>query len=178
VQHAVFLRGINLGPHNRIPMAGLREVLARRGFDEPRTYLQSGNVVLESDLVGRDLEQAVADAISAEFDLDIAVLALTAPDLASIVSDNPYRAQAEADPTRVHAMLVSPMPPGSVLAEVEADRYLPEEFSEGPGVIYLHLPYGMGRAKLPDILARVTNKSTVTVRNWRTVTAVAAMTEG
>lgn len=177
MQHAVFLRGINLGPHNRIPMAGLREALARRGFDRPRTYLQSGNVVVESDLVGTDLEQAVADVISTAFDIDIAVLALTAPDLASVVCDNPYRAQAEADPTRVHAMFVSPMPSGSVLAEVDADLYLPEEFSEGPGVIYLHLPQGMGRAKLPDALGRLIKESTVTVRNWRTVTAVSAMLE-
>ena len=44
----VLLRGINIGPRNRVPMARLREALEEAGFAEVRTHLQSGNVVLES----------------------------------------------------------------------------------------------------------------------------------
>lgn len=176
--HAVLLLAINLAGRNRIRMADLREALVRRGFDQPRTYLQSGNVVVETDLTSSELEQLVSDAIRAEFGLDIGALALGAPELASIVTANPYRAQAEADPTRVHAMFVSPMPSEAALAAIEADRHLPEEFSAGPGVIYLHLPNGMGRARLPEALTRALSEATVTVRNWRTVTALAGMMEG
>lgn len=175
VRHAILLRGINLGPTNRISMPGLREALERRGFEEPRTYLQSGNVVVDSDLALTALEQAVAGVIAVEFGLEIPVLAVTAPALAAVVEGNPYRCQAEADPTRVHAMFAQPMPPAAALGSIETDRYLPEEFSPGPGVIYLHLPNGMGRAKLPEALGRVAAASTVTVRNWRTVEALAAM---
>lgn len=175
VRHAIFLRGINLGSHNRILMPGLREALERSGFEEPRTYLQSGNVVVDSDLTPTALEQAVADVITEEFGLDIAVLAMAAPALAAVVDGNPYRSQAAADPTRVHAMFAAPMPAAAALGSIETDRYLPEEFSPGPGVIYLHLPNGLGRAKLPEALGRVATASTVTVRNWRTVDALAAM---
>lgn len=156
-------------------MSGLREALGRRGFEEPRTYLQSGNVVVDSGLVPTALEQAVASVIAEDFGLEIPVLAITAPALAAVVEENPYRSQAEADPTRVHAMFTQPMPPAATLGAIETDRYRPEEFSPGPGVIYLHLPNGMGRAKLPEALSRVAAASTVTVRNWRTVEALAAM---
>lgn len=175
VRHAILLRGINIGPTNRMSMAGLREALGRRGFEEPRTYLQSGNVVMDSDLAPIALEQAVAGVIAEEFGLEIPVLAITASALAAVIEANPYRSQAEADPTRVHAMFTRPMPPAATLGSIETDRYLPEEFSPGPGVIYLHLPNGMGRAQLPEALGRVAAASTITVRNWRTVEALAAM---
>ena len=44
----VLLRGINLGPRNRIAMSDLRRLLAGEGFEDVRTYFQSGNVVLSS----------------------------------------------------------------------------------------------------------------------------------
>src|SRR2546430_730332 len=42
------LRGINLGSSRRVDMAGLRDLLTSLGYDDVRTYLQSGNVVLTS----------------------------------------------------------------------------------------------------------------------------------
>ena len=47
---AILLRGINIGPNNRIPMAELRSLLTQDGFGEVATYLQSGNVLLSSSL--------------------------------------------------------------------------------------------------------------------------------
>ena len=47
-KHIVLLRGINIGPRNRIAMPALREALEDAGFTDVQTYLQSGNVVLES----------------------------------------------------------------------------------------------------------------------------------
>ena len=47
-RHIVLLRGINIGPRNRIAMPALREALEEAGFTDVQTYLQSGNVVLES----------------------------------------------------------------------------------------------------------------------------------
>ena len=46
-KHVVLLRGINIGPRNRIAMPALREALEEAGFTDVKTYLQSGNVVLE-----------------------------------------------------------------------------------------------------------------------------------
>src|SRR5438874_2199529 len=56
----VLLRGINLGSTNRIAMPALREALAEAGFDDVRTYLQSGNVVLPSRVARSKLWAALA----------------------------------------------------------------------------------------------------------------------
>ena len=44
------LRGINVGSHNRIAMAELRELLASLGYSDARTLVQSGNIVLTADM--------------------------------------------------------------------------------------------------------------------------------
>ena len=49
VRQIVLLRGINIGPRNRVAMPALRELLTGAGFDDVRTYVQSGNVVLARD---------------------------------------------------------------------------------------------------------------------------------
>lgn len=177
MRYALLLRGINVGSSNRLPMAGLRDALEDAGFDDPRTYLQSGNVVVESSADAAAVEATVARTISDAFGLDVAVLAIAAPELARVVAENPYPVQAAADPTRVHAMFTTPMPGPEAFEVVEAEAYHPEEYVPGPRVIYLHLPHGIGRAKLPAALEKVVAASTVTTRNWRTVDAVRAMIE-
>ena len=62
--YGVFLRAINVGKHNRIRMDALRSLVERLGYGGVRTYLQTGNVVLESDepaaVVAERLEEALA----------------------------------------------------------------------------------------------------------------------
>lgn len=177
MRYAVLLRGINVGSSNRIPMAGLRSALEDAGFEDPRTYLQSGNAVVESPAEPAAVETTVARTISDAFGLDVAVVTIAAPELARVVAENPYPDQAAADPTRVHAMFASPMPDSEAFDVVEAGAYRPEDYVPGPGVIYLNLPDGIGRAKLPAVLERVVAASTVTTRNWRTVDALTVMME-
>lgn len=177
VRYAVFLRGINVGSSNRIPMAGLRSALEDAGFEDPCTYLQSGNAVVESADESAAVEATVGRAISEAFGLDVAVVTMAAPELARVVAENPYPDQAAADPTRVHAMFASPMPDSEAFDVVEREAYRPEDYVLSPVVIYLNLPHGIGRAKLPAVLERVVAASTVTTRNWRTVDALMAMME-
>ena len=42
------LRGVNVGPHNRIKMDALRATYEALGFEDPRTYVQSGNVIFRT----------------------------------------------------------------------------------------------------------------------------------
>src|SRR5262245_28482296 len=95
----VLLRGINLGPRNRVSMPELREALEDAGYDDVRTYLQSGNVVLTSTesakKVGRECERVIAD----RFGLEIDVVVRTRNELAKVVERNPLGRVAK-DPKR------------------------------------------------------------------------------
>jgi uncharacterized protein (DUF1697 family) len=72
-QVIVLLRSINLGSRNRISMPELREALADAGYDDVRTYLQSGDVVLTSTAsakkIARDCERVIADRFGLDIDV-------------------------------------------------------------------------------------------------------------
>lgn len=173
-----FLRGINLGPARRLSMPDLREALAKAGHPEVRTYLQSGNVVLAADEGSVEVGELVRDVIQQSFGLETAVVVRNEGELRSVIDANPFPGAAADDPTKVHATFLDPMPPDAAWETVERDSFLPDEFQVGEGVLYLHLPNGMARTKLPGALERATKGSLSTTRNWRTVTKVAEMLQG
>ena len=57
-RQVALLRGINLGSNRRVSMADLRKVLEHHGYEDVRTHLQSGNVVLSSPLFRRESSSA------------------------------------------------------------------------------------------------------------------------
>ena len=88
-RHIVLLRGINVGSRNRIAMPALREALEKAGFDDVRTYLQSGNVVLTSSDSGQKVALACERLIAREFKLDVAAVVRTRNAIAKVVERNP-----------------------------------------------------------------------------------------
>lgn len=148
-------------------MADLRNLLKEAGFDDVTTYLQSGNAVFD---VGddTDLRSRLETLISERFGMKVGVVVVTPADMQLVIESCPYRAEADADPTKVHVTFLDP-PLG---AGLEVGEFSPDEFQLGPGVIYMHLPDGMGRSKLPGALDKATRNVLATTRNWRTVLAV------
>lgn len=157
-------------------MADLRRVLESEGMEDVATYLQSGNAVFTTGRQSRvKVRQEVEKVIAAEFGFEVPVVLVTGPELSSVIDACPYRKEADEDPTKVHVTFVEPMPPAGMIAEIDLETVVPEDLALGPGVIYMHLPNGMGRAVLPDLVARKTTTVTATTRNWRTVLALAEM---
>jgi uncharacterized protein (DUF1697 family) len=168
------LRGINVGGHRKVPMARLREAMGAAGFDDVSTYLQSGNVVLsasesDADAVAREVERAIVEA----FGFDVDVLVRSGAELAAVIAENPFAAQAAADPKRVHASFLADQLRPAALDDLETARFAPEEVVAGDRVLYLHLPEGIGRSKLAAALTDRRLGTLATARNWRTVEALA-----
>src|SRR5688500_18463394 len=113
------LRGINLGARNRVPMAGLRDLLGELGYPDARTLLQSGNVVIDprdapETGAGR-LEQAVAE----RFDVRSDVIVRTGRELKAVVRANPLGATADA-PKRYMVAFLAGKPKASFVKELAA----------------------------------------------------------
>lgn len=90
MRHIALLRGVNVGKSNRVPMAELRDALGKAGFEHISTYLQSGNVILHSEMSSDDLEKAVNEVVAKEFQLDIPVVARESSELRKILDSNPF----------------------------------------------------------------------------------------
>jgi uncharacterized protein (DUF1697 family) len=168
------LRGINLGPRNRIAMPALREALAEAGYGDVRTYVQSGNVVLDSDEAPDALERELEALISRAFELEIPVIVRTGEELGEVVARNPL-AEVANDPKRYQvSFLGAPLDPARIeeLNAVAADS---ERLVAAERELYAWHPDGVARSKLWARLAGKGLKVKSTARNWTTVEALLEM---
>ena len=172
----VFLRGINLGSRNRIAMPELRSALADAGFDDVRTYLQSGNVVLASDAspaqVARDCERL----ISSRFGLDISVVVRTRGELARVVKRNPL-GEVAVNPKRYQVSFLAAPLDREVVGKLKAAAVAAEELIVSGREIFAWHPEGVARSKLWALLAGRGLGVTATARNWTTVTKLLALAD-
>lgn len=183
--HVALLRGVNVGGHNRLPMAQLRAAVATVG-SEVATYVQSGNAVFccqDDDVDG--IAAALGRAVAERTDVRPGVVVLTREQLRAVVAGNPYA--DEQDPTRLHVVFSRERPAPEVVATVAAaeqrarDRGSRDEATVTGGVLYLHTPDGLGRSLLADELARPRARTTAgvtTMRNWATTTRLLALLDG
>jgi len=82
----LLLRGINVGGHNRVPMADLRALLAALGCEDVVTYVQSGNVVCRAKGTPEALGTDVSGVLAAEMGLTVPVVGRTAAQWAATVA--------------------------------------------------------------------------------------------
>ena len=178
-RYVALLRAVNLGAGRQVSMPALRELLEGLGMTDVATYVQSGNVVFTTNQQNREVvAHLLEEAIGAEFGFVIPVILLTGAEMAAVIGACPYRAEADSDPTKIHVTFVDPRPPPETWLAIDPVGFAPDVFAVGEGVVYMHLPEGMGRAKLPVRLAKATSDVVATTRNWRTVVNLAEMVGG
>jgi uncharacterized protein (DUF1697 family) len=167
--HVLLLRGINVGAHNRIAMPALRAALTDAGFDDVRTYLQSGNVVLSSSGKPEDIARKAERLIANDFDLEIAVVARSRAQLSKVVETNPLGKIAKK-PKLHQVSFLAKKPTAALMRRVEQAATARERVVAIGREIYAWHPDGAARSKLWALLAGQQLGVTATSRNWTTVT--------
>lgn len=76
MQYVVLLRGINVGGNNKVSMSTLKTSLLRAGFEDVKTYINSGNLLLKSNLPLREVNYLVEDVIEKTFGFKVYALTL------------------------------------------------------------------------------------------------------
>jgi uncharacterized protein (DUF1697 family) len=175
-KYVALLRGINVGGRRSLPMATLKKIVEQAGGRAIATYIQSGNAVFEhSGRSAAKLELDLERRIEKTTSLEVPVALRTAAEWRSIIANNPF---PKAGPKALHLVVLKTKVPRGALATLDLDAFLPEEMALGQQHVYLHLPAGMGRAKLPIALERRGGKAFVgTARNWATVIALRDLLE-
>ena len=96
MKYVALLRGINVGGKNKIKMEKLREVCASSGFENVKTYINSGNVIFETGKTDdKKLAAKIEAAIEKEFLLSIKVMVRPLAKIEEIVKNNPFDGQFE-----------------------------------------------------------------------------------
>lgn len=175
-RHIVLLRGINIGANNRIAMPRLRELLTSAGFREVRTYLQSGNVVLDSEASAEQLARECERQISTHLGLDIAVVTRTRDEIAAVVAHDPLGTVAD-DPKRYQVSFLAAELGTEAASRITAAAVAPEQVVIAGRELYAWHPAGVGRSKLALALAGPKLGVTATARNWTTVGSLLALAD-
>jgi uncharacterized protein (DUF1697 family) len=167
------LRGINLGAHNRIPMAGLRETFQAAGCEDVRTYIASGNVVFRHERSRRAaLAEELRAAIAAAFDVDTPVILRTFTQMRKAASLAPFG----DDNAHTYVTFLAEKPAAAAVEQLAGLDTGPDRAELIGEDLFLHLPNGLANATISFPRAEKAIGVPGTNRNWRTVTKLADMT--
>jgi uncharacterized protein (DUF1697 family) len=168
------LRGINVSGQKKIRMQDLRECYHGMGFRNVRTYIQSGNVVFESEGTNiEDVKSRIEEGLKRRFGFDVNVVMRSRQDWQRLIASPLFSDIKAKEPSKLYVVFFSKpiggIPELDAFEQVRADS---ETFRFGRTEIYLHLPQGAARTKLSGNFIEKHLNIPVTARNWKTVTAL------
>src|SRR5512140_776099 len=141
--YVALLRAVNVGGTGKLPMTDLRAMCEDAGFEHVRTYIASGNVVLESKGSEADVKAALEARLLAYAGKPVRVLVRTADEMARLAAANPF---PHAAPNRMVVILLDQAPPPNALDA--ATGVQGEEMALGVRAIYVHYGDGMADSRL------------------------------
>ena len=171
--YIALLKGINVGGHKKVPMADLRNLLTESGFEDVKTYIQSGNIILKSSETNlQNLEHKIQKIIIEEFGFEVSVLVRIRQDLQRIFKDCPFSEEKKVKSyfTMLHTT------PDSELVKVASEKiYEGEEYFIINDCIYFYCEKGYGKAKFNMNFFERKLKTIGTARNYNTMVKLLSM---
>ena len=162
------LRGINVGGKT-LKMADLRAMLEEMGFKNVSTYIQSGNVIFQTQREKPEiLEKMIKNQIKADFGFDVSVIILTPEKLEKIIQTNPFYNESGKETKFMHVTFLQTKPENYDFEALDSKKAGDEEFAITDDAVYLFCPHGYGKSKLVNSLFENKLKVTATTRNWKT----------
>jgi uncharacterized protein (DUF1697 family) len=169
------LRGINIGPRQRVSMPELRALIEGLGYTDVQTLVQSGNVVFTARAKPATLEKKLEQEIEKQLGVDPKVVVRTRDELAAAIEANPF--EVPEDPRNLHVTFLSGEPDAAARDKLEALDCPPDELALAGREIYILYANGSGRSELAQQLGRAKLGVTATDRNWNTVTKLLEMAD-
>jgi uncharacterized protein (DUF1697 family) len=181
--YIILMRGINVGGKNKISMAKLKLFLEEQGFEDVVTYIQSGNVVLRSDLPAETLSAKIEKSLPKKFKLDssvIKILALDHKTFKKVVAQAPKEFGKDASNYRYYVLFTMGTRTSEAIKEIEVRPGVDKAW-QGDAAIYYRLPSLTSPNATKSYLNKVAQKpiyGALTMRNWNTTTKLLEILEG
>ncbi len=174
--HIALLRGVNVGGAKQVKMLELRELARGLGFGNPRTLLNSGNLVYAAHgKPADDAALALEQGIVQRMKVSCRVIVLTAAELDTIIEENPIDGD-DVDPSRLFVSIWrDPYDRAALLPLVEQD-WGEERLHVGSRAAYQHVPDGASDSVLVKTVAKLLDDR-VTARNWNTINKLQSLAD-
>jgi uncharacterized protein (DUF1697 family) len=177
--YVALLRGINLGGHKIVKMDRLRKTFEELGFEDVKTYIQSGNVVFKASAqTPENLAKRIEEKVLRQFGFPVPVVVKTSDEIGEIIGNNPLVKEKGIDLSKLHVTFLSCAPEKIALTTLEAFAAGPDQFRCSGAAIYLHCPNGYHATKLGNNVLGKMLKVGTTTRNWKTVNQLYEMSLG
>lgn len=167
--YIVLLRGVMPSGKNSIKMAFLREILEQADFDNVRTYIQSGNVVLQSSLSPTEIAQKVRAVILEKNGSDLPVIVKTPAEIRAVLAENPFGEE------RSFFTLTNDTFDKILAQELEQQDFGEDKLKITEKAIHSYIPTNAARTKLTNNFIEKKLNITTTTRNFRTLTKLVAI---
>ncbi len=156
-------------------MSDLVALFEEVGARSVRSYIQSGNVAFDaSPKSAASIAEAVRRGLLERFDLDAPIALRTSSEVRAALERNPFL-QEGRDPKHLHLGFLVAVPDPDGVGALDPARSDVDAFRLVGRELYLHVPGGIARTRLTTAYFDRCLGTTVTVRNWRTVTRLAEL---
>ncbi len=169
--HLALLRGINVSGHNMIKMEALKTTLENIGFKNVQTYIQSGNVFVDTE---EDNASKVGFLIKQEifkvFGHEVPIVMISKEDLEACFKNNPFLKEKDADIKKLYVAFVSIALRSESINDLKISQFKPDEASIDGNRIFIKYAVGAGKTRFDQKYIEKKLNVTATIRNWNTVT--------
>lgn len=177
--YIALLRGINVGGKNIIKMAELKRMFEAMGMRRVQTYIQSGNVLFESEAEEAPLRQRIEHELEEAFRFSVIVVLRTAEELKRVAASCPFseeevpeaEATSEAESLYVSFLLEEPSREG--IERLSTFKNESDEYRVEGREVFLLFRHSIRNSKLANNLHKLDVPSTV--RNWKTINKLVAL---
>ncbi len=152
-------------------MAEFREILNELGFQNVQTYIQSGNIILDSEETKEIVCHKIKEAIATKFGYDVPVLARTPEEWKSTLENYPFSQENEKI---VAFTFLDRVTKESV---IEVNGINEDKYKIADDVVYLYCPSSFGKTKLTNSVIEKKLKVTATTRNLKTTLKLLILAE-
>lgn len=169
--HLALLRGINVSGHNMIKMDALKTTLENIGFQNVQTYIQSGNVFVDSEeensaSIGFKIKQEIFKT----FGHEVPVVMVSKADLESCLNTNKYLKEKEIDTKKLYVAFVSLTLKSEAINDLKISQFKPDEAYIDGNKIFIKYAIGAGKTRLDQKYIEKKLNLVATIRNWNTIT--------
>ncbi len=174
MKKVALLRGVTPVGQNRIPkMAYLVEILTEAGLENVKTYIQSGNIVFETDLADNAICTLIHDTIKEKIGADLSVVLKEQSQLTTAIIENPFDERYDA--SRVHLVFTNDQFSQDKLADLLETDFDDEILREGSECLYLYLPREAKKKRLNTNYLEKQLHITATMRKLRSISRLSQM---
>ncbi len=174
--HLALLRGINVSGHNMMKMEVLKTTLEGIGFTNVQTYIQSGNVFVDTKedstaAVGFKIKQEIFKA----FGHEVPVIVINKADLEACFVNNPFLKEKDTDIKKLYVAFVSVELKAENINNLKISQFKPDEARIDGNRIFIKYAVGAGKTRFDQKYIEKKLNVTATIRNWNTVTQLLKM---